>query len=148
MSDDGFVAGEIIPNGERHPARYRIVGRKDDKPGPNVRACPHPHLVLDDRWNTVTCDKCGERLDAYAVLRNDAERLSELRFERAMTERAHADFYRDLLRQTSRRRGLTDGERAEATALLQKYPRATSAELKALDRRLERAANERRRTPA
>lgn len=149
-NDDGpritpKVAGRIEPDGHGG-RRFTIVGRRSgEAPPANVRPCPHPRFILDDEWNTVTCGKCGERLDPYAALRSYADWWSEFEFRRTMAESASKDLYADLLRQLARRRGATEAEREEIRELVGMRQFRPLEELKDAHRRIERAINERGR---
>src|SRR5690606_10949010 len=87
MSDSGRIVGAIEPNPEGGEPLFTIV-RRGDTPPPNVRACPHPRYLLDEEWSTVTCGRCGERLDPFAVLLNYAVWWQRFDNHRAVVEQA------------------------------------------------------------
>lgn len=40
---------------------------------PDISACEHGQYSLDPEWQIVRCSKCGERIDAFVVLKKQAE---------------------------------------------------------------------------
>lgn len=154
MSDEAKVAGrigagvvaEIAPGPEGGPPLFKIL-RHDyevQEAGPNVRPCPHPSFVLDQKWATVTCAECRERVDSFAALMRYAEWMERFKSRQAMAEDAEKRMHVAHLRALRRRRALTDEQRAEIDTALAREWKLSSVELEALSRRMERAVRDAR----
>ncbi|HET7322652.1 MAG TPA: hypothetical protein VFI96_09175 [Longimicrobiaceae bacterium] len=100
--------------------------------------------MLDDKWNTVTCARCGEKLDPYAALRSYADWWSELELKQTMADRATKDLYAETLRKLARRRAATDEEREEIKNLVAMKWSHDVETLRVATHRIERAINARR----
>lgn len=85
MTETNTTDTPSIDIGQVHPEQptFRVIARRemflvDEATWAMVRPCAHKHLILDDGMATVTCGDCGERLDAYSIVRRYAEFSEEL----------------------------------------------------------------------
>lgn len=115
-NEEAAIAGEIGPEGR---SRFRIVRQHQSyQIGANVRPCEHRHVVLDERFSTVTCEKCGERLQAFDILLRSAEWWEELLRTRDNAARAEERLAVAEMRRLAALRYVSDDERAELEAAI------------------------------
>lgn len=154
MSDEttGTIAGTIEPNPNGGKPIFRII-RKYSNPDAasielghedaGVRPCAHPSFILDERWATVTCAECKERVDAFSALIRYAEWWEQFQHRRAMHEQAERSLHHTRLRTLARHRCFSDAEQAEMLDATQSG-RLGLPELRELVRRMEGLERERR----
>jgi hypothetical protein len=141
----GEIVGTISLDDEGKPF-FTVVKQYAFKSqiGPNVRPCEHRRFTLDEKWSTVTCQDCGERIDPFAALLYFCERWEDFERKRQQFIEARKRLYIASLQRLRKRVKLTPEERAEVDALLKRQWSATLEELVEVDTRLERRLYERR----
>lgn len=93
MTDETRVVGEIRPGDDGKPM-WRVVRNEwelRDAPA-NTRPCPHEHITIDEKFQTVTCSKCNERIEPFVALKLitnwgdniERHRISALQAERSL----------------------------------------------------------------
>jgi hypothetical protein len=111
------LVGAIRPSPDGEKPLFRVVRREArmqwEEDAAGVRPCDHPNYILDEKWQSVTCGECRERLDAFAVLLTHAEYTIRMKHERQRAEYAERDLQVAELRRLSRLRSLTPDESAE-----------------------------------
>lgn len=126
-----LVIGEIVPAAdEKDRPTFRIIQENQTWDiGPNVRPCNHLHYALDDKWSTVTCEDCGERLTAYSVLRDYARWQEKYKAQAQLAEQAEKRMLVTNLRRLSRLRATTPDERKEIDGLLRRQWSVTAKQM-------------------
>jgi hypothetical protein len=141
------VVGRILPSNNGGKPFFEIIRRDEDKwkaPPESVRACNHGPFVLDMKWSTVTCKKCEEKLDAFAVVAAFAEWEGEWRRIEGNAERARCQLWVDELRRLRKLRGATDEEVAEIERTLNQSHAMKSSELVEIGDRVRNAISDRK----
>lgn len=115
---DGQVIGTIEPAAEPgEPPLFRIIREYERQPS-EPSECDHPAFTLDEKWATVTCSKCNERLDPFAVLRNYANWWERIENRRQMYVETHKKLIVDELRRLRRSVSATDEHVARVDELI------------------------------
>lgn len=140
----GRIVGEIIPQPDGGGPVFRIVNRESHNAGPNIRPCDHSEFVLDEKWATVTCGKCGERVDAFSALLVFAKWEERWRHQEQMAKEAEKRIHVAELRRLSRLRSVTPDEREEIERLLSRHWSLDPTTLRDAYRKISRNARERK----
>lgn len=141
---EGFVMAVIIPGPEGESPTFKIL--RDHQRDENIRPCDHRSFVLDEKWMTVTCGECGDRVDAFAALMKYADWWQKMESRRAQMEEAEKNMLRESLRRLSRLRAATEEERDEIARVIGWAGDSKPvAELREVERRIDRAIRERKR---
>jgi hypothetical protein len=141
---DMAVIGEIVPpDDENEPPSFRIIKHDFDvqRAGPGVRPCSHGPFVLDEKWSTVTCGKCGQHVPPFNVLLRWAEWDEMAKRRRMGFEDAEKRLHREELRRLSKLRVATDEHRAEIAKALGWSSKLTGQELGQLAKRIRDEQN-------
>ncbi|MBA2670572.1 MAG: hypothetical protein H0U67_09390 [Gemmatimonadetes bacterium] len=119
MSDNGMVVGVIHPaKSETERPEFEIIRRDGWRdPGAEVRPCEHAKFILDERWSTVTCGKCKERVDPFSAIMYYAEKYQEIRRRHDWMVEAEKSLHTAELKRLSRLRDATEEERYEIARL-------------------------------
>jgi hypothetical protein len=140
---NGYIAGIIQPSDNPDEApTFQIVSRLDVRVDADVRPCEHRKFILDEKWKTVTCEACKDRVDPFAALLSFATWYKQLEHKRQMQEHAEANLLRQTAAALRRRRGLTDEEKADLDKV--KAHEMPLAEMRQAVKRIERALNHRK----
>lgn len=103
---------------------FRIVRRHDPVGGrgvgPNVRPCEHPHFVLDEKFSTVTCEKCGERLQPFDILLQHAEYWERMLRDRDAAYEAHERLLVEQMRRLIALKSVSAEERSALEAAVRR----------------------------
>jgi hypothetical protein len=135
----GYIAGIIKPSDSPdEPPTFQIVERRTISVDPDVRPCEHRRFLLDEKWKTVTCEACKERVDPFAALMSFATWYKDLEHKRQMQEEAERNLHRAHARQVAARKGLTPEESAALEGGQERTPAATAD---ARDRKAHRAGS-------
>jgi hypothetical protein len=119
MGDNG-TTGHVPGDGPGGATTFRIIqrGHLTLLDGDAfVRPCPHLQLVLDERWETVTCEDCRQQVSAFAALMIYVQQRERIHWE----QKAAEDAQRDLMRRQAHiwlERRQFDSDRAHYERLL------------------------------
>lgn len=113
--DERVILGHIGKLVEELPPTpvIQLFAGRGTTPPPNVRPCEHHAVTLDEEMMTATCQKCGERVEPFAVLLRYAREFERHRNNWRTTQNAHRQLLVAELREMRERRALTSEERAE-----------------------------------
>lgn len=108
---NGYIAGIIRPSDNPdEPPTFQIVSRLDVRVDEKVRPCEHRSFIMDEKWKTVTCESCKERVDPFAVLLSFATWYKSIDHKRKIQEEAERSMLATEARALLKRRGLTPEE--------------------------------------
>ena len=138
----GGIVGTIRPSPDGDSPVFEIV--RKDRTDEDVRPCEHSAFKLDERWGTVACGKCKERVDPFAALLRFAEWWEALEHRRRAVQDAEKRLLRVELQRLKRMRDTTPDEVAEIEAAMARYWSTPVADLREIERRIRRAARERK----
>lgn len=136
------IVGQIEPGKDGDRATFKII--RNLGPDRERSGCEHGRFVLDERWATVTCGQCNERVDPFAALMRFAEWWQELQRHRRSMEEAEKRLLGESLRRLRRLRDITDTEKQEVDAMLDHWWQATTDAARSLERRVSAAISERK----
>lgn len=150
MSDDGRLVGRIFEAAsEQEPPTFEVI-RGSPYTDEKDEGCAHNQFALNERWRKVTCGKCGDVLDAFAVLMRYAEWSQRVKRKKDDAEWAEMKLLRQEMRRLKRLVDVTDDEVGELEACIDRShtfgkdgPVALD-EARKLTRRVERAVRERK----
>lgn len=121
MSTEGRIVGIIHRvKDETEKPEFEIIRREAmswQQPPENVRACQHGKFILDEKWATVTCGRCGEKVDAFSALMYYAlnHQATEQQYDRMVA--AEISMHNEELKRLARLRDATEENRKEIERL-------------------------------
>lgn len=136
MSDESKVIGSIdlAPEPGERPL-FTIL--RNDKPWEPLPGCAHGSFELNTEWLTITCGKCREKIEPFAVLMAYATWYEKIEARSRSLERQHIGFLREQLGALRERVALSDADREEIRRARHTTSKDTTVEkLTALLRRL------------
>lgn len=145
------IIAEIRPSEERpdgpplkiirrsHSAKYEMPVDKA------VRACQHGKFTLDEKWKTVTCGLCGDKVDPFSVLAYVACWREDFERQRELVTEAEKSLHIEELRRLRKLRGITVTEAKEIDAALSDRWALEAKQLGEVSHRIENALKERKR---
>ena len=146
--NEGRIVGIIRPADEEGAPPVFEVLRRDryEREADKSEECDHKGgtYFLDEKWNTVRCSLCNQKLDPFCVLVRYAEWGSRLESKRRECEDAIRGRWIEELRRVRGLKGITEDERAAVTKALMYAHNAKPEDLKALAVQTDRAIKSRR----
>jgi len=141
--ETGFVAGMIFPTPAGSKPLFKII-RDHERPPEKIRPCDHPNFVLDQKWATITCGECGQKLDPFSVMMCYAEWWNEMQRHSSHMKEAEKQLHIAELRRLRKLRDTTPDEVAEIEKAMADRWSLTLEEAKEIRDRLEKTSNQRR----
>ncbi len=141
MENEGRIVGIIhqVKDDAEKP-EFEIIRRDESwkQPPENVRACQHGKFILDEKWATVACGRCGEKVDAFSALMYYAQNHEAINRHYDRMVAAETALHKEELKRLSRLRDATEEHRQEIGRLTGWSFRGGVNELRDAVRRIRR----------
>lgn len=145
MSDGGLVVGIIHhAKDDTEKPEFEIIRRDGYQSFTNPRPCEHGKFILDEKWASVTCGKCKERIDPFAALMHYAANFQAIERRHVQMVEAEKSNHFSELKRLSRLRDATEDERDEIAKLTGWSFDGTVEDLRVATNGIRRAIDERK----
>jgi hypothetical protein len=151
--NEGRIVGSIRPAEEDGaPPVFAILRRERNdfaylhQTEEEIAPCKHDTgtFVLNEKWSTISCSVCKEKLDPFCVLMRHAEWGERLESQRKEIVQAERNRWTEELRRLRTLRGITPEESRALLDVIQSAYSKAPGDLKSLARQTERALSQRR----
>ena len=148
-SAGGFVVGVIHrAKDDTEKPEFEIIRRDTSgwasPPPESVRACQHGKFILDEQWATVTCGRCGEKVDPFSALMHYAQNYQAIERRHEQMVAAETGMHKEELKRLARLRDATDEDRREVERLTGWSFKGGVNELREAARRIRREISDRK----